>query len=299
MANQGNQDKVNLGLKPVRTVRVLASLIALMGMVFLLLQRVLAAVLVMASDGIKLGLARYNNFTGQFAAQNFAQDKQLLTLLKEVQGILPQAESALTVLLVVAIVLIVIALVGLALPKQTVHVLVALKILKWETGDAADEQGETSLMEMLAKLGEVPLKKIAIPVAVILAVVVIVLGISNCHEKVKAASTEGALEEMQQRAAAYVEAQRTYFAQKKVLGGAKALQLADSVSTDWFDYKLSGTRFSAVSKVPLGDCPAGSRWNVNAATKGFFEKELQFYRQTPKDSACIKLTPDFKNIGKK
>lgn len=287
------------GLTPVRTVRLLSSLVALVGMVFLLLERVLSAVLAMAKDGVGLGLARYNNFTGQFAAQNFAQDKQLLNLLKEVQSMLPMAESALTVLLIVAIVFIVIALVGLALPKQTVHVLVALKLLKWQTGDTEEADSGTSLQDMLKKLGEVPLKKLAIPFAAIIVVVVAVLVISSCQERAKTASISGALEEMQEQAAAYITAQKAYYAQRKNLGDAKALQMADSVSTDWFDYKMKGTRFTAVSKVPLGNCPAGSKWNVNAATRGFFEKELLFYRILPKDSACIKLTPGFKTIGRK
>ena len=287
------------GLTPVRTVRLLSSLVALVGMVFLLLERVLSAVLAMAKDGVGLGLARYNNFTGQFAAQNFAQDKQLLNLLKEVQSMLPMAESALTVLLIVAIVFIVIALVGLALPKQTVHVLVALKLLKWQTGDIEETNPGASLQDMLKKLGEVPLKKLAIPFAAIVVVVLAVLVISSCQERAKTASISGALAEMQEQAAAYITAQKAYYAQKKNLGDAKALHMADSVSTDWFDYKMKGTRFTAVSKVPLGNCPAGSKWNVNAATKGFFEKELLFYRILPKDSACIKLTPGFKTIGRK
>lgn len=287
------------GLTPVRTVRLLSSLVALVGMVFLLLERVLSAVLAMAKDGVGLGLARYNNFTGQFAAQNFAQDKQLLNLLKEVQSMLPMAESALTVLLIVAIVFIVIALVGLALPKQTVHVLVALKLLKWQTGDIEEANPGSSLQDMLKKLGEVPLKKLAIPFAAIVVVVLAVLVISSCQERAKTASISGALEEMQEQAAAYITAQKANYAQKKNLGDAKALHMADSVSTDWFDYKMKGTRFTAVSKVPLGNCPAGSKWNVNAATKGFFEKELLFYRILPKDSACIKLTPGFKTIGRK
>ena len=287
------------GLTPVRTVRLLSSLVALVGMVFLLLERVLSAVLAMAKDGVGLGLARYNNFTGQFAAQNFAQDKQLLNLLKEVQSMLPMAESALTVLLIDAIVFIVIALVGLALPKQTVHVLVALKLLKWQTGDIEEANPGASLQDMLKKLGEVPLKKLAIPFAAIVVVVLAVLVILSCQERAKTASISGALEEMQEQAAAYITAQKAYYAQKKNLGDAKALHMADSVSTDWFDYKMKGTRFTAVSKVPLGNCPAGSKWNVNAATKGFFEKELLFYRILPKDSACIKLTPGFKTIGRK
>lgn len=299
MATESEEKGVKMfGLTPVRTMRLVASLVALMGMVFLLLQRVLAAVLSMAADGIKLGLARYNNFTGQFAAQNFAQDKQLLKLLKDVQALLPQAETALTVLLVVAIVFLAVALICFALPKQMAHVLVALKLLKWETGEVADGQSETSLKEVFTKLGEVPLKKLAIPFAVVFAVIVLIFGISNCHEKVKAASIDGAVEELQQKSLAYITAQKSYFAQKKNVGGAKALQLADSVSTVWFDYKFSGTRFSAVSRVPLGNCPAGSKWTVSAAAKGFFEKELQIYRNVPKDTACVKLVPNFKNIGK-
>ena len=88
-----------------------------------------------------------------------------------------------TVFWVIAIIFIVVALLGFALPKQMVHVLVALKLLKWETGEPEDAQSETSLKEAFAKLGEVPLKKLAIPFAVVLAVVVLVFGISNCHAK--------------------------------------------------------------------------------------------------------------------
>lgn len=297
MDNLEEKETICPGLTPVRTARVMASLIALVGMVFLFLERVLSAVLVMASDAVKLGLDRYNNFTGRFAAQNFAEDKQLLTLLKESQKILPSAESALTVFLVIAIVLLVVAVVGLALPRQFVHVLVALKLFKWETGVGPVER--TSLREALTRIGEMPLKKMAIPFVVLLVLVVGFFIIRSCSDKVEQVSHENAMDDMQQRAFAYIEAQRTYFAKAKTLGGAKALQLADTLSTDYFSYRVGGASFTAVLKDSLENCPAGSRWAVKASTKGFFEKELVLYRQQPKDSACVRLAPDFRNLGRK
>ena len=286
------------GLTPVRTARLIASLFALMGMVFLLLERVLSAVLVMAADGVKLGLARYNNFTGRFASQNFAEDKKLLALLKEVQSIIPSAETALTVLMVVAIVLFVIAVVGLALPKQFVHVLVALKLLKWESDEAVAEEPGESLREVLARVGNIPLKKIAVPFGVVLAIAIAFFAVSTCHEKVKAASVSDSIEEMQQKALQYMDAQKAYFAKNKVVGNANALQMADSLSTGSFEYRISGGRFMATSKVPLENCPAGTKWSVSASTKGFFEKDLALYRSAPKDTSCAKFTPDFKNLGR-
>lgn len=288
----------NTGLTPVRTARLIACVIALVGMVFLFLERVLSAVLEMAADGVKLGLARYNNFTGRFASQNFAEDRQLLSLLKEVQNLLPSAESALTLFMVIAIVLLVIAVLGLALPRQFVHVLVALKLLKWETGEAAPEESGESLRDVLAKVGNIPLKKIALPCIVVLGVVIAVFAVRSCHETVKAASVSDSIEEMQQKALQYMDAQKAYFAKNKVVGNANALQMADSLSTGSFEYRISGGRFTAMSKVPLENCPAGTKWSVSASTKGIFEKELVLYRSAPKDTSCAKFTPNFKNLGR-
>lgn len=288
----------NTGLAPVRTARFIALLFALMGMVFLFIERALSAILVMAADGVKLGLARYNNFTGRFASQNFAEDKQLLTLLKEVQELLPSAETALTVFLVISILFLMLAILGLTFPKQFVHILVALKLLKWETGNAVFEEEGTSLTETLARIGNIPLKKLAIPLAVIIAVVVAVFAVRSCHETVTAASITDSIAEMQQKAIEYMNAQKAFFAKSKAVGNAAALQIPDSLTTDAFEYKIKGGRFTAVSKVPLESCPVGTKWTVSASTKGLFEKELVLYRSAPKDSACAKLTPDFKKLGR-
>ena len=293
-----NEEKKINGLTPVRTARLIACVIALVGMVFLFIERALSAILVMAADAVKLGLARYNNFTGRFASQNFAEDKQLLGLLKEVQQILPSAETALTVFMVISILFLVVAILGLTFPKQFVHILVALKLLKWETGEAAPEESGESLREVIAKVGNIPLKKIALPCVVVLGGVIAVFAVRSCHETVKASSVSDSIEEMQQKAVEYIDAQKAFYAKSKVVGNAAALQIPDSLSTSAFEYKVTGGRFTAVSKVPLENCPAGSKWSVSASTKGFFEKELVLYRSAPKDSACAKITPNFKNLGR-
>ena len=79
----------------------------------------------------------------------------------------------------------------------------------------------------------------------------------------------------------------------------KALQLPDSASTDYFDYKITATKFVATSKVQLENCPAGTKWSVFSNTKGLFDKELTLYRKPPQDTACVKLLPEFKNLGRK
>lgn len=290
---------IRYGLTPVRTGRTVASVIALMGMLMLFIQRVLTAVLKMANEAIALGLARYNNFTGRFASQNFVEDKKLLGLLKEVQEILPDAETALSVLLTFSVVFLALALIGLAFPKQFVHVLVALKILKWESGEEKGDSAPMNPRQVLENIGNVPLKKLAVPVAIVLGLALLCLGISTCQEKMTSSSISGNIDDMQYKALMYIEAQKAYFGKNKAIGGAAALKMTDSLSTDAFDMKVTATRFSAVSKIPLGDCPAGSRWQVAASTKGVFTVELSLYRGVPKDSNCVKLTPDFKNLGRK
>lgn len=299
MKTPRNDTKIPEGLTPVRTARLVASLFALVGMVFLFIERMLSTVLQMASDGVQLGLTRYDSFTGRMALQNFAEDRQLYKLLNEAQKIIPSADSALTLFMVIAIVFLAIAVVGLALPKFFVHILVAIKLLKWETaGIEEDEVEGTSFREILTNIGEIPLKKLAIPFAVIIVFFIGFYGIRSCQESAKLASLETAVEELQQHTLDYIKAQKAYFGKTKTVGGPKALQLPDTSSTDYFEYKITGARFTAISRVPLENCPAGTKWSVYSEAKGVFSKELALYRQPPKNPACINITPNFKNIGR-
>jgi hypothetical protein len=293
-----NFEQKNTGLTPIRTARVISSLIALVGMVFLFLERMLSAVLEMASEGVQLGLTRYDSFTGRMALQNFAEDRQLFKMLQDVQELLPSAESALAVFLFIAIVLLAIALVGLALPRLLVHVLVAIKLLKWESDGTEEEGEETSFREILTKIGEIPLKKLAIPAAVIVVLVGGFAGIRSCQESAKLASVDSAVEDLEQHTLDYIKAQKAYFGRTKTVGGPKALQLPDTSSSDYFEYKVTGARFTAISRVPIENCPAGTKWSVYSEAKGVFTKELALYRQPPKVPACISITPNYKNIGR-
>ena len=292
------EEKEIQGLTPVRTARVISALIALVGMVFLFLERMLSAVLEMASEGVQLGLTRYDSFTGRMALQNFAEDRQLFKMLQDVQELLPSAESALAVFMFIAILLLVIALVGLALPRLLIHILVAVKILRWESDGTEEEGEETSFREILTNIGEIPLKKLAIPFAVIIVLVGGFTGIRSCQESSKIASVESAVEDLEQHTLDYIKAQKAYFGKTKAVGGPKALQLADTSSSDYFEYKVTGARFTAVSRVPIEGCPAGTKWSVYSEAKGVFTKELALYRQPPKVPACISITPNYKNIGR-
>lgn len=292
------EENINYGFTQVRTARTISAVIAMMGMVLLLIQRVLVAVLGMANEALGLAFARYSNFTGRFAAQNFAEDKKLLALLKEVKGIMPIADTAVTVLLVCSIVLLVIALVGLALPRQFSHILVAAKLLKWSDGSEDKPQG-TSLGRALSNLGNIPVKKLIIPIAGIGAIVGIVLVVVSYADKIDQVSYDTAIDEMQEQAMNYITAQRSYFAKNSKIGGPKALQLPDSLQSEFFTYKVSGSRFTATTSKPMGKCPAGTKWTVSAEAKGFFTQELNLYRIAPKDSSCAKLSPEFKQLGRK
>ena len=286
------------GLTPIRTVRLIGAMIAIIGMIFVLVSRVLTAVLAIATDAIHLALARYSNFTGRIASRSFAEDKQLLAMVKDVNALLPTAETALTVILVIGIIVLLFALVCLAFPMQSAHVLVALHLLKWDMvepmeGLLEDEKPAPSTpLSMRAKVA------IAGSAGGVLLLVLLIALFSGISEGRIVASVDSALNDMQDWAAGYVDAQKTYFARNNDIGGPKSLQLPDTAQTDYFKYKVTGSRFVAENKVQLGDCAAGNKWIISSSTKGFFTKELVLYRSLPKDSACAKLTPDFKNIGR-
>lgn len=286
------------GLTPIRTARTISVLIAIIGMLILLVSRVLMAVVSMANEAIQLALARYSNFTGRIAARNFAEDRQLLKMLKDVNALMPTAETALTIMFIVSIVVLIVALFGLAFPKQFLHVLVALKILKW---DAIEPM--KGLLEDEVEVPSTPMSNrskiiLATSVIVVVSVILSIVAMFAYADERKEIDLASAVNNMQEWAGGYIDAQKAYFAKNNAIGGPKALQLPDTASTDFFKYKITASRFVAETKVPMGNCPAGSKWSVNSSTKGFFTVELQLYRAVPKDTACANLTPEFKHIGK-
>ena len=278
------------GLTPIRTVRLLASLIALLGMILLFMERVLSYLLKTAQVAVQMAAERYSNFTGRMALENFSEDRTLYAMVQEAQKMLPSAEAALVVILVVAIALIVVAALALALPNQFAHVLVSLKLLKWETGEEVPSGG--------ANLPQYMNKVSIVVMAVIGAALVVGFVTKSCSESLAVAKIDSASQELAENALVYINAQKAYFAKKKAVGGPKALQLPDSSSSDHFEYTVTASRFFAVAKDAIGDCPAGSKWTVSSGTKGFFTQELTLYRAAPKDTNCVKILPGFKNLGR-
>lgn len=299
-------------LTPVRTARLIASLIAIMGMFSFAVERVLTKVCIMAKSGVQMGLTRYtNSFTGRFAAENFSDDKKLLVLLRQAKNMLPMADNALLILFIVSIVLFVVAAFGLVFPKQFCRVLVAMRLLKYQDGgllkdvsilgsDGSSKTGKKFkefFRNAIAAAKKVQTKYWLFAGGALVFILILVFGVRGCSTGV-VFGTQALTDDLTEQASFYISAQKSYFAKNKAVGGPKALQMPDSLSTDYFTYRVTASRFTATLNKDIKDCPAGSRWTVNASTKGFFTVDLILSRVAPKDTNCTFVAPDFKNIGK-
>ena len=302
-------------LTPVRTARLIASLIAVFGMFVFAVERVLTKVCLMAKDGVQMGLNRYSNsFTGRFAAENFSDDKKLLDVLRQAKDLLPTADNALLVLFILSIVLFIIAAFGLAFPKQFCQMLVAMKLLKWQDGvvlqdmklSGTPSEGPSvsdKLKELCGKIAAAAKKvqpKYWIFIGCSLAfVLVLVFGVRGCSTPSVFGGSQAVSEDLAGQTLYYIQAQKSFFAKTNKVGGPKSLQMPDSLKSDYFTYRVTGGKFTATLNKNVKDCPAGSRWSVSASTKGFFTVELVLYRSAPKDTNCVFISPDFKNLGRK
>ena len=302
-------------LTPVRTARLIASLIAVFGMFVFAVERVLTKVCLMAKDGVQMGLNRYSNsFTGRFAAENFSDDKKLLDVLRQAKDLLPTADNALLVLFILSIVLFIIAAFGLAFPKQFCHMLVATKLLKWQDGVVLQDMklsGSPSegprvsdkLKELCGKIA-VAAKKVQpkywIFIGCSLAfVLVLVFGVRGCSTPSVFGGSQAVSEDLTGQTLYYIQTQKSFFAKTNKVGGPKSLQMPDSLVSDYFTYRVTGGKFTATLNKNVKDCPAGTRWSVSATTKGIFTVDLVLYRTAPKDTNCVFISPDFKNLGRK
>ena len=302
-------------LTPVRTARLIASLIAVFGMFVFAVERVLTKVCLMAKDGVQMGLNRYSNsFTGRFAAENFSDDKKLLDVLRQAKDLLPTADNALLVLFILSIVLFIIAAFGLAFPKQFCHVLVAMKLLKWQDGvvlqdmklSGTPSEGPRVSDKLKELCGQIVVaaKKVQLKYWIFIGcslafVLVLVFGVRGCSTPSVFGGSQAVSEDLTGQTLYYIQAQKSYFAKTNKVGGPKSLQMPDSLVSDYFTYRVTGGKFTATLNKNVKDCPAGSRWSVSASTKGIFTVDLVLYRSAPKDSNCVFILPDFKNLGRK
>lgn len=319
------------GFTPIRTVRFIASLIAIFGMILFAFERILTMVYGIAANAVRTGNGLTDSFMVRFASENFSGVKKLLGILDQVKDLLPLANKGLLVLFVVSVTLMVIAAFGLTFPRQFGHVLVAMKLLKWQGGLASvtsvasdaphpviSGKGVSKKFKSVSKgikrlWGKIvawckkmvaTLKKLQpkywIFIGCALAfVLVLVFGVRGCSNVGLFTSTQSLTDELTQQTLFYIKAQKSYFAKNSKIGGPKALQMPDSLTTSYFTYNVNGSRFAATLNKNFKDCPAGSKWSVSASTKGFFTVDLVLYRQAPKDTNCTIIAPNFKNIGRK
>ena len=103
-------------LEPIRTVRVIGSLVFLQGIVFISFWKILGW-------AIAIGTGRYSSFSGKMAKSFFSQDRALVQLLQTGTSYLP-------ILLTLGIIVSVCGILMLAFPKQATQILIALRILK-------------------------------------------------------------------------------------------------------------------------------------------------------------------------
>ena len=302
-------------LTSVRTARLVASLIAILGMCFFAAERVLAKVCVMAKDSVQMGLNRYSNsFTGRFAAENFSDDKKLLDVLRQANELFPIAEKVSLALFIICLILFIVAAFGIAFPKQFCHVLVAVKLLKWQDGivlqdmklSGTPSEGPSvsdKLKELCGKIAAVAKKvqpKYWIFIGCSLVfVLVLVFGVRGCSAPSVFGGSQAVTDDLNGQTLYYIQAQKSFFAKTNKVGGPKSLQMPDSLVSDYFTYRITGGKFTATLNKNVKDCPAGTRWSVSVATKGIFTLDLVLYRAAPKDTNCVFISPNFKNLGRK
>ena len=303
------------GLTPIRTARLIASLIAIFGMFVFAVERMLTKVCVMAKDGVQMGLNRYSNsFTGRFAAENFSDDKKLLDVLRQANELFPIAEKVSLALFIICLILFIVAAFGIAFPKQFCHVLVAVKLLKWQDGivlqdmklSGTPSEGPSvsdKLKELCGKIAAVAKKvqpKYWIFIGCSLVfVLVLVFGVRGCSAPSVFGGSQAVTDDLNGQTLYYIQAQKSFFAKTNKVGGPKSLQMPDSLVSDYFTYRITGGKFTATLNKNVKDCPAGTRWSVSAATKGIFTLDLVLYRAAPKDTNCVFISPNFKNLGRK
>lgn len=302
-------------LTPVRTARLIASLIAILGMFAFAVERVLTKVLAMANHAVQMGLNRYSNsFTGRFAASNFSDDKNLLVVLRQAKELLPIADKALLALFIISIILFIVAAFGIAFPKQFCHILVSLKLLKWQDGVVVNgvsvigsSDGGTPVFKkfknfcgkVVSFVKKVPLKYWIFAACSLAFVLILVFGVRGCSVGNVFGNTQDVTDDLTEQTLYYINAQKAYFAKNNAVGGPKALKMPDSLTTEYFTYRMTGSRFTATLNKDVKECPAGSRWMVSASTKGIFSIDLVMFRAAPKDTNCVFISPDFKNLGRR
>ena len=293
-----------MGLSTVRTARLISVCLAILGTVLLtitlVVRKVLADVLPLAQNLLKDATALYDSFTGRLAVNNIPGHKELLEQLTVVKNFMPGdglvsfAGVCIPLLIFLSVMLLGIAVFGIVKPRLFASCLVQINLLKWTGGSGTCEESPV----LFLRLAGMDRRKIAMAGGILAGVAVLVLIIVGVWGPSKVNPAEKVMD-LEKYAVNYVMAQKAYFSRNKAVGDAIGIGVDGAVRTDFFDYSVSESQFSAELREELAGCPAGSRWTISAKVEGFFSKELKLYRKAPADTNCVKLLPDFKNVGRK
>ena len=287
--NVGWAQLMERGFKEVRTVRAFACATLFVGILLVTFAKVMGFMQDLGQNAVNLGLARYSNFTGRFAARNFAEDRQLLHFLNLLNDtLLPVAHVLVPLLVIVGLLVMGIGLFMWLHPQTSSQILIALKWLKLVSDPNVTEsevfaKNKTNLKSTLIFIG-----------CLLIAVLFALFVVRSCVDD--SGDTPKKVEEISQEASHYIELQKKYFTQNKALGSSRMIGYEAS-SSDYFEFQSQGIGFwRAVNKEKWEECPVGKKWRVQMKVEGLFKKKLKIFVSTPSDSLCAKLTPDFRKV---
>lgn len=291
-----------LYLSSTRIVRTFGIFFAVLAAVLFAVSKVVVYVLGVANGLVAKAIARYSSFTGRMALENFPEDKALYAQVKSLQtGLLPTIESLLPVIVALSVVLLVLAILCFALPRQLAQVLVAFKLWKGAQVDENAPVAEVEACECDTENVEdkpvCPKKKIKVTfelklIAAVVALIVIGVGLAISFSN-RGIPLEKVNEELASNSKSVVSHLKQNFQKTKKVDFS-----GEFPQSEIFEYKSTANSFTAVLKEDIDGCPAGSTWKISATVKGLFQKSLNISRVAPKDSACVKIMPDFKSVGR-
>ncbi|WP_308604398.1 hypothetical protein [uncultured Fibrobacter sp.] len=269
------------GFSKIRTVRLLGIVALALAILFGVLFLALSYVDDFASQVVNLAMARYSNFTGKFALNNFEEDKRLMAILLSVKDeLLPLVECLKPIAFVSASLFGVAALVFWIFPSWIAERLLRFRILR-----VAGEGSGNSISPFSLS------KKTLVALATLVTVVLLsffVLQRDPAKENLEKAA------ELERETARFVQLQRQFYQKNKKLGTWAQIGYEPAKSDDFLFEKRGKFAWQAKNRKSWEECPDSSVWKASFEMTGFFTKELKIYISAPKAANCAHLTPDFR-----
>ena len=269
------------GFSKIRTVRLLGIMALALAILFGVLFFALSYVDDFASQVVNLAMARYSNFTGKFALNNFEEDKRLMAILLSAKDeLLPLVECLPPIASVRASLFGVAALVFWIFPSWIAERLLRFRILRVAGEGSGNSMSPFSLS-----------KKTLVALATLVTVVLLsffVLQRDPAKENVEKAA------ELERETARFVQLQRQFYQKNKKLGTWAQIGYEPAKSDDFLFEKRGKFAWQAKNRKSWEECPDSSVWKASFEMTGFCTKELKIYISAPKAANCAHLTPDFR-----